>query len=89
MSILKRKKLNLIRTEYGMDNLSNNLPKRAGENHRGNPNRYFHVMTEGWFVYTREGVRGPFVDRDLAQSFLQSHISEIKAEDDPSNSWRL
>ena len=72
-----------------MNNFSNNLPPRAGENHRGNPDRYFHVMAEGWFVYTREGVRGPFVDRNLAHVFLQSHILDIKPNNDPSSSWRL
>ncbi len=72
-----------------MNDLSDNLPPRAGENHRGNPDRYFHVMAEGWFIYTREGVRGPFVDRNLALCFLQNHITDIKPDDDPSSSWRL
>ena len=62
---------------------------RAGENHRSNPDRYFHVMSQGWFVFTREGIRGPFVDRDKAQGFLLTHIEDHKNETDPSAGWRL
>jgi len=72
-----------------MNDLSNNLPPRAGETHRSNPNRYFHVMTQGWYIYTREGLRGPFVDRNLAHSYLQNQITGSNTDDDPSTSWRL
>lgn len=68
---------------------SNNLPPRAGKNHRNNPDRFFHVMSEGWFVYTREGLQGPFIDRSLAAGFLQNFIEDIGTDQDPSDSWRL
>jgi len=72
-----------------MTNLVNNLPARAGQEYRGNPDRYFHVMAEGWFIYTREGLQGPFIDRDLASGHLKGLIADLKAEVDPSSSWRL
>lgn len=62
---------------------------RTGESHRRNPDRFFHVMTQGWFMFTREGVRGPFVDRNRAHNYLTNHISVIKDEKDPSAGWRL
>ena len=68
--------------------------QRAGEGSRSNPNRYFHVMTQGWYLFTREGIKGPFLDKDKASQFLTMHISSMRgdkpAEDvDPSTSWRL
>ena len=62
---------------------------RTGEQYRSNPDRYFHVLTQGWYVFTREGIRGPFVDRNRANNYLKNHISDLKSEDDPSSSWRL
>jgi len=56
---------------------------------RNNPDRYFHIMTEGWYIYTREGVCGPFVDKPLANTYLQRLISDTDNVDDPSSSWRL
>lgn len=62
---------------------------RAGEQFRSNPDRYYHVMTEGWYIFTREGIRGPFYDKSIAANFLQQHIQGAHEEPDPSNSWRL
>ena len=64
------------------------LPPRAGQQFRNNPERYFHVMAEGWFIFTREGIQGPFVDKDRAKGFLESHLSDLDGHD-PSDSWRL
>jgi len=72
-----------------MDNGQQNLPTRAGEQFRSNPERYFHIMTEGWFVFTREGIRGPFIDMPRAQDYLETYLKDIQANDDPSSSWRL
>ncbi|ROR34979.1 hypothetical protein [Inmirania thermothiophila] len=36
------------------------------------PPRLFHVLGSGWFVQTREGVRGPFVRRELAEIHLRA-----------------
>ncbi len=66
----------------------NDSESRAGEQYRSNPDRFFHVMTQGWYVFTREGIRGPFLDRKRAATFLESHITDSKDED-PSSSWRL
>ena len=62
---------------------------RAGEQYRSNPARFFHVMTEGWYVFTREGVRGPFYDKSRAAFYLQQHIQSPQEQSDPSTSWRL
>lgn len=61
--------------------------ERSGANYRSNPDRFFHVMTQGWYVFTREGIRGPFVDRDRAERFVRGLISEQQG--DPSEDWRL
>lgn len=47
---------------------------RAGKEHRVNTERYFHVMGQGWFVLTREGIRGPYVERDEAQLFVKTLV---------------
>jgi hypothetical protein len=62
---------------------------RAGKNHRMNHDRYFHVMAQGWFMYTREGIQGPFIDREHAQNYLSKMLEDRKGEQDPSASWRL
>ena len=60
---------------------------RAGPEFRLNPSRYFHVMGEGWYVHTREGAQGPFLQRMDAQQWLQksfvaptSGMSEAKRQ---------
>lgn len=72
-----------------MTNQQNYLPPRAGEQYRSNPERYFHVMTQGWFVFTREGIRGPFIDMPKARVYLETYIKDLKPDIDPSTSWRL
>ena len=67
----------------------NNYPHRGGKHLRSNPERYFHVMAQGWFIFTREGIQGPFVDRPRAEAHLSSHLNELKGSQDPSASWRL
>ncbi len=47
---------------------------RGGTEHRSGASRYFHVMGEGWFVYTREGVHGPFLERQRANQYLDQLI---------------
>lgn len=72
-----------------MNTFNREYSDRTGEEYRSNPDRFFHVMTEGWYVFTREGIRGPFVDRGRATNYLRTHISDITNEKDPSASWRL
>lgn len=72
-----------------MTNEQDYLPSRAGQHYRSNPERYFHVMTEGWFIFTREGIRGPFIDMPKAKGFLEMHLKDLQSDNDPSATWRL
>jgi hypothetical protein len=63
------------------------LSTRAGEQNRINIDRYFHVMSQGWYVHTREGIRGPFFDKHRADIFIKDIAK--RQSDDPSSSWRL
>lgn len=60
---------------------------RLGKEHRINTDRYFHVMGQGWYVLTREGVNGPYLTKELAKEFVDdlvcSTIPDAKRE-----SWR-
>lgn len=46
---------------------------RAGEECRANSERLFHVDKVGWYVHTREGLRGPFHNKDGAVT----HVAEL------------
>lgn len=65
------------------------MNERAGEEYRSNPGRYFHIMTEGWYIFTREGIKGPFYDKSRAAFYLQQHILGADETPDPSSGWRL
>jgi hypothetical protein len=64
---------------------------RAGREHRVNPDRYFHVMGEGWYMYTREALAGPFPDKNQAELHLERMIKgEPKGpgpDDQPPDVW--
>ncbi len=64
-----------------------NRPPRAGENYRFNQQRYFHVMSQGWYIHTREGVHGPYLRKEDAHDQLEMHI--LHSTPDPSDSWRM
>ncbi|HID49959.1 MAG TPA: hypothetical protein EYP40_10180 [Chromatiales bacterium] len=49
--------------------------KRLGKEHRINKERYFHVMGQGWFVLTREGVNGPYEDKKQVTAFLNLFLN--------------
>ena len=51
-------------------------PQRGGTAFRSGASRHFHVMGEGWFLCTREGVQGPFLDRQRANHYLLQLTSE-------------
>jgi hypothetical protein len=53
---------------------------RAGKDHRVNQDRYFHVMGQGWYVLTREGVDGPYVDKNQVNDFLKKFTTKEEAE---------
>lgn len=62
-------------------------PPRAGKDHRINQDRFFHVMGQGWYVLTREGVDGPYVDKnqvnDCVRKFTVTEQPE-KPSDKPA-----
>lgn len=65
---------------------------RAGKEHRVNTVRYFHVMGQGWYVLTREGVDGPHVDRNRAKLVVSQLIDPDsvpveKSEDEDTPRW--
>lgn len=43
---------------------------RAGKEHRDNPERLFQVSNVGWYVHTREGLKGPFSARQDAEEHI-------------------
>lgn len=49
-------------------------PERAGKEHRVNTERYFHVMGQGWYVLTREGVGGPYTERSEVKTVINRLI---------------
>ncbi len=55
-------------------------PPRAGKDHRVNQDRYFHVMGQGWYVLTREGVDGPYVDKNQVNEFIRKFTTKGAAE---------
>jgi len=68
--------------------------QRTGSSHRINPDRYFHVMNQGWYIFTREGVRGPYDKRHDAESLI-STVTEAPESakkinnDDSNDTWRM
>ena len=54
-------------------------PPRAGKDHRINQDRFFHVMGQGWYVLTREGVDGPYMDKIQ----VNERIRKFTARDEP------
>ncbi|VAW95869.1 hypothetical protein MNBD_GAMMA22-1887 [hydrothermal vent metagenome] len=70
-----------------MDNL------RTGSSDRINPDRFFHVMNQGWYVFTREGIYGPYDKRNDAESYLTSVIDTDSIQSDKNHdnndSWRM
>ena len=55
-------------------------PPRAGKDHRVNQDRYFHVMGQGWYVLTREGVDGPYVDKKQVNDLIRKFSAEKEVE---------
>lgn len=60
---------------------------RAGEQFRINTERYFYVMSQGWYLHTRDGVEGPYNTREDAEQHL-SGLTSDKSEF-PWESWRF
>ena len=53
---------------------------RAGEKSRVNEERLFYVDNVGWYVHTREGLKGPYPDVDDAKSYV-ARITQINTSD--------
>lgn len=60
---------------------------RSGKEFRSNIDRYFHVMGQGWYALTREGINGPYLAKDLAQEFVNDLICST-VSDEKKESWR-
>jgi len=64
--------------------------QRTGSTNRINPERYFHVMNQGWYVFMREGVQGPYDHRNDAETYLTSIITTTSIiSNDENDSWRM
>ncbi len=62
---------------------------RAGKQHRTNPERFFHVMGQGWYVLTREGVNGPYNKKPEAENYVRA-LCGVRAPGSVSESnWRF
>jgi len=60
---------------------------RSGKEHRLNTDRFFHVMGQGWYALSREGINGPYLSKELAQEFIHDLIRSMVA-DEKKESWR-
>ncbi len=60
---------------------------RAGEEYRSNTDRYFHVMGQGWYALTREGINGPYLTKEFAREFVGVFILSM-VSDERKESWR-
>jgi hypothetical protein len=64
-------------------------PPRAGKDHRVNQDRYFHVMGQGWYVLTREGVDGPYMDKKQVNDSIRKFTvkEEVEKPTDEPAPW--
>jgi hypothetical protein len=44
--------------------------------------RFFHVMNEGWYIETREGIVGPFLSHGSAREYLDTIVAELNQYQD-------
>ncbi len=47
-------------------------------NTRRNEQRFIHITRQGWYLRTREGLKGPFENRNNAQLFLDGIIEKTR-----------
>jgi hypothetical protein len=64
-------------------------PPRAGKDHRVNQDRYFHVMGQGWYVLTREGVDGPYMDKKQVNDSIRKFTATPADEPAPWENFFL
>lgn len=53
---------------------------RAGEEMRVNKDRLFYVENVGWYVHTREGLNGPYLDIKDAELYV-TQLTQINKSD--------
>jgi len=58
--------------------------RKRNKEARISPNRYFYVMGEGWYVFTREGISGPYVEKDNAIDFVETVLTGSRSFEQPS-----
>lgn len=61
--------------------------ERTGKQDRSNPDRYFHVMGQGWYVFTRKEIIGPYMTKERAAELLSDQIKSQESEQ-KKESWR-
>ena len=54
---------------------------RAGKKYRINAERLFHVDKVGWYIHAREGLFGPFDNKDGAETHVAqlTHINRSRS----------
>lgn len=60
------------------------MSRQGNKTARISENRYFYVMGEGWYILTREGVSGPYREKNEAIDFVQTVLTGSKSFDFPS-----
>lgn len=61
---------------------------RMGRKARSRACRYFHVMGEGCYVETREGLKGPFRDKHDAREYLEKRLRDRPEALELYHPWR-
>lgn len=59
-----------------MNNIVITPRSKSSQKYRANPERYFKVLGQGWYVLMREGVGGPFHTRTEAVVYLAKVLSK-------------
>jgi hypothetical protein len=67
----------------GIELMARNYKHRKREA-RISPNRYFYVLGEGWYVFTREGISGPYIEKDAAIDFVETVLTGDRSFETPS-----
>jgi len=57
------------------------MSRRGTKEARISDNRYFYVMGEGWYVLTREGESGPYLEKSGAIDFVEAVMTGSKSID--------
>lgn len=60
------------------------MSRRGSKETRISTNRYFFVMGEGWYVLTREGVSGPYTEKNKAIDFVETVLTGVQSVDFPT-----